>query len=52
MSGELKIAGEVFEVTRDKKVVWQVFDSKQFRTISGIHLLDVDGDATKGEILR
>jgi len=43
---------QVFEVTRDKKVVWQVFDNKQFRLFSSIHLLDVPGDPTKGEILR
>ena len=42
----------VFEVTRDKKVVWQVYDNKQFRTISSIYMLDVPGDPTKGEILR
>ena len=43
---------QVFEVTRDKKVVWKLFDTKQFRTISAIHLLDVPGDVTKGEICR
>ena len=43
---------QIFEVTRDKKVVWEVSDNAQFRTISGVHLLDVAGDVTKGEILR
>jgi hypothetical protein len=31
---------QVFEVTRDKKVVWQLFDNKNFKTISNIQLLD------------
>lgn len=42
----------VFEVTRDKKVVWQVDDHRQFRTISSIQLLDVSGNVRKGQILR
>jgi hypothetical protein len=42
----------VFEVTREKKVLWQVDDYKQFRTISSIMLLDVKGDPAKGDILR
>lgn len=42
----------VFEVTLDKKVVWKVDDYQQFRTISNIQLLDIEGDVTKGEILR
>ncbi len=43
---------EVFEVTPDKKVVWQVDDYKTFKTISGIQILDVKGDVTQGEIPR
>ena len=43
---------QIFEVTPDKKVVWQVYDYKKFSTISNIQVLDVKGDATKGEILR
>jgi hypothetical protein len=43
---------QVIEVTRDKKVVWQVADHTQFKTINQIMLLDVPGDVTKGEILR
>ena len=43
---------QVFEVTRDKKVVWQVFDNQQFGAISNIQVLDVDGDVTKGALLR
>jgi hypothetical protein len=41
----------VFEVTRDKRVVWQVADYQRFRTISNIQLLDVPGDVTQGEVL-
>jgi hypothetical protein len=31
---------QIFEVTRDKKVVWQVFDYEKFKTISNMQLLD------------
>ena len=43
---------QLFEVTRDKRVVWQLFDFKRFNTISGVMVLDVPGDATKMEVLR
>ena len=42
----------IFEVTPEKKVVWQVADYEHFRTISNVQLLDLPGDVTKGEILR
>jgi hypothetical protein len=42
---------QIFEVTRDKKVVWQVFD-KRLGTISSVQAIDVPGDVTRGEILR
>ena len=41
-----------FEVTRDKKVVRQYTDHKTVRAVLGVQLLDVKGDAIKGEILR
>ena len=41
-----------FEVTPDKKVVWEFADHAHFKTVNQIQLLDVPGDATKGEILR
>lgn len=41
-----------FEVTRDKKVVWQFADHAQFKSINQLQVLDVPGDVTKGEILR
>ncbi len=43
---------QIFEVTRDKKVVWQIFDYEKFSTISHIQVLDVKGNVTKGKILR
>ncbi len=43
---------QFFEVTRDKKVVWQFDDHAHFKTINQIQILDVPGDVTKGEILR
>ena len=43
---------QVIEVTRDKKVVWQFDDHAHFKTINQIQLLDVPGDATKGELIR
>ncbi|MEO5959730.1 MAG: hypothetical protein ABIZ49_07680 [Opitutaceae bacterium] len=41
-----------FELTRDKKVVWQFSDHEHFKTINQIQVLDVPGDPTKWEILR
>lgn len=43
---------QVIEVTRDKKVVWHFDDHAHFKTINQIQLLDVPGDATKGEMTR
>ncbi len=42
----------VFEITPDKKVVWEFADHTHFKTINQIQLLDVPGDPAKGEILR
>ena len=42
----------VFEVTRDKKVVWEFADHAHFKTINQIQALEVPGDVIKGEILR
>lgn len=47
--GEQPVA---FELTPDKKVVWQVEDRAHFKTINQIQLLDVPGDVSKGEIFR
>jgi outer membrane protein assembly factor BamB len=43
---------QFFEVTKDKKVVWEFADHKNFKTINQIQVLDVAGDVTKGEINR
>ena len=41
-----------FEVTPDKKVVWQFADHAHFKTINQIQVLDIPGDVVKGEIQR
>jgi len=43
---------QIVEVSRDKKVVSALFDNQQFKTISGVFLLDAEGDVTKCERLR
>jgi hypothetical protein len=43
---------QFFELTPDKKVVWQWEDHEHFKTINQIQLLDVPGDPVKGELLR
>jgi hypothetical protein len=50
--GHLGEQPQFFEVTRDKKVVWQFDDHAHFKTINQIQVLDVKGDVAKGEILR
>ena len=50
--GHLGEQPQIIEVTPDKKVIWQVADHAQFKTINQIMMLDVPGDVTKGEILR
>lgn len=43
---------QFFELTPDKKIVWQFDDREHFKTINQIQLLDIRGDPAKGEILR
>ena len=50
--GQFGKAPHVIEVTPHKKVVWTFADHKTMKTISSIQLLDVPGDATRGEILH
>lgn len=50
--GHLGKQPHVFELTRDKRVVWSFEDHVHFKTVNQIQLLDVPGDVTKGEILR
>ena len=50
--GHLGEQAHVFELTPEKKIVWEVTDQKNFKTINQIQLLDVPGDVSKGEVLR
>lgn len=50
--GHLGEQANVFELTPEKKVVWEFADHEHFKTINQIQLLDVPGDVSKGEILR
>ena len=43
---------QVFEVTPEKRVVWSFSAPDLIGMANNIQLLDVPGDATKGEILR
>lgn len=43
---------QIIEVTREKKVVWQVFDNEQLCTPAHVQLLDIPGDAAAGELFR
>lgn len=50
--GQFGKGPHLIEVTPDKKVVWTFFDHKAVKTIASVQLMDVPGDATKGEILH
>jgi hypothetical protein len=50
--GHLGEQPHCFEITRDKRIVWTYADHVHFKVINQIQLLDVPGDATRGEILR
>ncbi|MBM3496316.1 MAG: hypothetical protein FJX72_18640 [Armatimonadetes bacterium] len=50
--GHIGDGTHLFEVTRDKKVVWSNADHRTFQTISTVQALDVRGDATRGRIVR
>ena len=43
---------QVFEITRDKKLVWEFGDHAHFKTINQVQMLDVAGDVTKGAVTR
>ncbi len=43
---------QIVEITRDKRVVGELYDFQQFNTISGIVLLDMEGDPSRFELLR
>lgn len=42
----------IFEITRDKKLVWEFADHAHFKTINQVQMLEVPGDVTKGGIVR
>jgi hypothetical protein len=48
--GNLGTGPHLIEVTPDKKVVWTFADHKTMKTISSVQVLDVPGDATKGQV--
>jgi hypothetical protein len=48
--GQFGKSAHLIEVTPDKKVVWTFADHQTMKTISSVQLLDVPGDAIKGEI--
>ena len=48
--GQFGQAPHIIEVTPDKKVVWTFADHKTMKTVSSIQLLDIPGDAIRGEI--
>ena len=50
--GHIRRQPQIFEVTRDKKVVGVLDDWKQFKTISSVCVMGVKGDATKFEVVK
>jgi hypothetical protein len=48
--GQFGSGPHLIEVTPDKKVVWTFADHQAMKTISSLQLLDMPGDATRGEV--
>ncbi len=48
--GQLGSGPHVIEVTPQKQVVWTFADHQTMKTVSSLQVLDVPGDATKGEV--
>ncbi|MBI3853934.1 MAG: hypothetical protein HY298_27220 [Verrucomicrobia bacterium] len=48
--GQFGSGPHVIEVTPQKQVVWSFADHKTMKTVSSLQVLDVPGDATKGEV--
>ena len=48
--GQFGKAPHVIEITPDKRVVWTSANHEKMRTVSSVQVLDVKGDATRGEI--
>jgi hypothetical protein len=43
---------QVFEITRDRKIVWEFSNPARFASINQIQLADVPGNVMVGEVLR
>jgi hypothetical protein len=50
--GHLGEQPHLFEITREKKIVWEFADHVHFKVVNQVQLLDILGDVTAGEILR
>jgi hypothetical protein len=50
--GQFGKAPHLIEVTPDKRVVWTFADHATMKTISSVQLLDVPGDAVRGQIVH
>ena len=48
--GQFGSGPHVIEVTPKKQVVWTFADHKTMKTVSSLQVLEVPGDATKGEV--
>jgi len=48
--GQFGKAPHLIEVTRDKEVVWTFQDHQTMKTVSSVQILDVPGDAIKGDV--
>lgn len=43
---------QVFEITREKKLVWEFADHAHFKTINQVQMLEVPGNVVAGDIIR
>ena len=50
--GQFGQAPHLIEVTPDKEVVWTFQDHQTMKTIASVQVLDVPGDALKGEVFH
>jgi hypothetical protein len=50
--GHLGEQPQFFEITPEKKVVWEFRGEPHLQTVNQVQMLDVSGDVTRGEILR
>ncbi len=48
--GQLGSGPHIIEVTPARQVLWTFADHKTMKTVSSVQVLDVPGDATKGEV--